>query len=95
MLLGILSNDQRDESYRLFASEPAGDYTVFNNELADALLSIVLSVEESEDLCKLSALGWVKCLTAQAEKIQVQFINNQLRRSSWYKKDHTGNISIG
>ncbi|MFH1952975.1 MAG: HEAT repeat domain-containing protein [Pseudomonadota bacterium] len=50
MLLGILRDDQRDESDRLLAAELAGDYTIINDELADALLSIVLSGEESEDL---------------------------------------------
>lgn len=50
MLLGIFSDDQRDESDRLLAAELAGDYTVINDELAVALLSIVLSSEESEDL---------------------------------------------
>jgi len=50
MLLGILRDDQRDESDRVFAAELAGDYTVINDELADVLLSIVLSGEESEDL---------------------------------------------
>lgn len=50
MLLGIFSDDQRDESDRLLAAELAGDYTVINDELADALLSIVLNGEESEDL---------------------------------------------
>jgi len=50
MLLGILRDDQRDESDRLPAAELAGDCTVINDELADALLSIVLSGEESENL---------------------------------------------
>jgi len=50
MLLGIIRDDQRDESDRLLAAELAGDYTVINDELADTLLSIVLSGEESEDL---------------------------------------------
>ncbi|MFH1628199.1 MAG: HEAT repeat domain-containing protein [Pseudomonadota bacterium] len=50
MLLGILRDDQRDESDRLLAAELAGDFTVINDALADALLSIVLSGEESEDL---------------------------------------------
>ncbi len=50
MLLGILRDDQRDESDRLLAAELAGDYTVINDELAEALLSIVLSGEEPEDL---------------------------------------------
>jgi len=50
MLLGILRDDQRDESDRLLAAELGGDYTVINDELAHALLSIVLNGEESEDL---------------------------------------------
>jgi len=50
MLLGILGDEQRDESDRLLAAELGGNYTVINDELADALLSIVLSGEESEAL---------------------------------------------
>ncbi len=50
MLLGILCDDQRDESDRLLAAELGGDYTVINDELAGALLSIVLNGEESENL---------------------------------------------
>lgn len=50
MLLGILRDDQRDESDLLLAAELAGDCTVINDELAGALLSIVLSGEESEVL---------------------------------------------
>jgi len=50
MLLEILRDDQRDEFDRLLAAELGGDYTVINDELAEALLSIVLSNEESEDL---------------------------------------------
>jgi len=48
MLLGILSDDQRDESDRVLAAELAGDYTVINDELADVLLSIAHNREESE-----------------------------------------------
>ena len=48
MLLGVLRDDQRDESDRLLAAALAGDYTVINDELADALLSILLSGDESE-----------------------------------------------
>ena len=50
MLLGVLCDDQKDASERMLAAELAGDYTVINDELADALLSIVLSGEESDDL---------------------------------------------
>ena len=50
MLLEIFSDDQRDESDRMLAAELGGDYTVINDELADALLSIVLNSEESEVL---------------------------------------------
>jgi HEAT repeat protein len=50
VLLGILRDNQKDKSDRLLAAELAGDYTVINDELADALLSIVRNGEESEDL---------------------------------------------
>ena len=50
MLLGILRDDQRDESDRLLAAKLGGDYTVINDELANALLSIVLNDEKSEAL---------------------------------------------
>jgi HEAT repeat protein len=50
ILLGVLCDDQKDASERMLAAELAGDYTVINDELADALLSIVLSGEESDDL---------------------------------------------
>ena len=50
MLLEILCDDQKDASDRMLAAALAGDYTVINDELADALLVIVLSDEESEDL---------------------------------------------
>ena len=50
MLLGILLDNQKDESDRLIAAGFAGDYTVINDELTAALLSIVRNGEESEDL---------------------------------------------
>ncbi|MCG6878191.1 MAG: hypothetical protein LJE96_03435 [Deltaproteobacteria bacterium] len=50
VLLGILRDNQKDKSERLLAAELAGDYTVVNDELAEALLSIVRNGEESEDL---------------------------------------------
>jgi hypothetical protein len=48
MLLGILLDNQKDKSDRLLAAGLAGDYTVINDELVVALLSIVRNGEESE-----------------------------------------------
>ncbi|MGD9364356.1 MAG: hypothetical protein PVH87_01585 [Desulfobacteraceae bacterium] len=50
MLLGILAEDQADTSDRLLAAELAGDYTVINDELVDALLSIIQGDDESAEL---------------------------------------------
>jgi hypothetical protein len=50
MLLGILRDAHADESERLLAAELAGDFTVINDELAEALLSIVRSGDETEEL---------------------------------------------
>ena len=50
MLLRILRDNQKDESDRLLAAGFAGDYTVINDELAVALLSIARNGGESEDL---------------------------------------------
>jgi len=50
VFLEILRNDQADESERFLAAELAGDFTVINDELVDALLSIVRSGEEPERL---------------------------------------------
>ena len=50
MFLGILRDEQADESERLLATELAGDSTVVNDELADALLAIVCNGDEPEDL---------------------------------------------
>ena len=53
MFLEILRDDQADESDRLLAAELAGDFTVINDDLVDALLSILLCGVESEELrCK-------------------------------------------
>ena len=48
MLLGILRDNQKDKADRLMAAGLAGDYTVINDELAAALISIVRNGEESE-----------------------------------------------
>ncbi|MBU2547617.1 MAG: hypothetical protein KKB20_04315 [Proteobacteria bacterium] len=50
MFLDILDDDQADASDRLIAAELAGDDTVINDELADALLSILKNDDESDDL---------------------------------------------
>jgi len=50
MFLSILRNDKAKESDRLVAAELAGDYTVINDELAHALLSILGNSEEPEEL---------------------------------------------
>lgn len=57
MLLGILRDDQRTKSDRLIAVALGGDLTVLNDELADALLSIVLSRNEAEDLRARAAIS--------------------------------------
>ena len=48
--LEVLQDDQAGESDRILAAELAGDFTVINNELADELLSIVQSGDESDAL---------------------------------------------
>jgi len=50
MLLDVLRNGRSSESDRLLATEFAGDITVINDELADALLSILRSGEKSEEV---------------------------------------------
>jgi len=50
MLLGILRDDQADESDRLLATELAGDFVVINDQLADVLLTILRDGDESEEL---------------------------------------------
>ena len=57
MLLEILSDDQVDESDRLLAAERAGDFTVINNELAEALLSILRSDDEPAKLRATAAIA--------------------------------------
>lgn len=50
IIIGILRDDHADESERLLAAELAGDFTIINEELIDALLSIVLRGDETEEL---------------------------------------------
>lgn len=48
--LEILADDQTDTSERILAAELAGDFTVINEALVDALLSILQSNDEAEEL---------------------------------------------
>jgi hypothetical protein len=50
IFLEFLRDDRADKSDRLLAAELAGDFTVINDELADALLSILRNSDESEKL---------------------------------------------
>ena len=50
MLLGILRDDRTDQSDCLLAAELAGDSTVVNDELVDALLSILRNGDAAENL---------------------------------------------
>lgn len=50
MILDILHDDQAGESDRLLAAELAGDFTVINEALAEALLSIVRRGDETDKL---------------------------------------------
>ncbi|MGD0265293.1 MAG: hypothetical protein ABSD47_10160 [Candidatus Methylomirabilota bacterium] len=50
MVLDLLRDDQAPESDRLLAAELAGDFTVVNDELVDALLSILHSGAQSATL---------------------------------------------
>ena len=50
MFLEILADDQADASDRTLAAQLAGDFTVINEQLVAALLSIVRSSDESEEL---------------------------------------------
>lgn len=50
MFLDVLQDDQARSSERLLAAELAGDSTVINDDLADALLSILCNPRESDPL---------------------------------------------
>jgi hypothetical protein len=50
LFLNILRDDKAKESDRLLAAELAGDYTVINDELAHALLSVLGNRDEQEEL---------------------------------------------
>lgn len=50
MLLGILRDDRAREPDLLLATELAGDFTVINDEVVDALLSILRNGDKSEEV---------------------------------------------
>ena len=50
IFLEVLRDDQADESERLLAAELAGEATVINDELVDALLAIVRSDHDPDSL---------------------------------------------
>ena len=58
VLLGILRDDQADEDDRLLAAELAGDFVVINDELAEALLSILCNGVEPEKLRAKAAISF-------------------------------------
>jgi len=55
--LGILGDDQADESDRLLTAELAGGFTVINDELAEALLTIVRSGGETDELRGMASIS--------------------------------------
>lgn len=56
-LLAFLRDNQGDLSERLLAAELAGDYTVINDELVEALLAILRRNDEPERLRKRAAIS--------------------------------------
>ena len=50
IFLGVLRDEQADETERLLAAELAGDATVINDELVDALLAIMSASKDSDSL---------------------------------------------
>jgi len=58
LFLETLRNEQADEEDRLLAAELGGDYVVINDELAEALLAILLNGGESEALRAKAAISF-------------------------------------
>jgi uncharacterized protein (UPF0147 family) len=65
--LNLLKNRQADDSQRLLAAELAGDFTVVNNELAEALLSVLRSDDEPDELRAQAAISFGPALEAADE----------------------------
>ncbi len=57
LILHVLRDDQADASARLLAAELAGDFTVVNEELVEALLSVLRSDVAPEDLRSTAAIA--------------------------------------
>jgi hypothetical protein len=57
VLLGVLRDREATESDRLLATELAGDFTVINDGLVDALLSILRSGDASEEVRAKAAIS--------------------------------------
>ena len=57
MLLDILRDDRATESELFLAAELAGDFTVINDELANALIFVLQSGEKSEKICGQAAIS--------------------------------------
>jgi hypothetical protein len=57
MFLGILRDENADESERVLAAELAGDFTVINDELAEELLAIACKGDAPEDLRERAAIS--------------------------------------
>ena len=53
----VLVDQGADESDRLIAAELAGDFTVINDELADALLTVVCTADEPDQLRARAAIS--------------------------------------
>ena len=65
--LEVLRDPQADESDRLVAAELAGDFTVINDQLAEALLSILRSDDEPEPLRAQAAISFGPALESAYE----------------------------
>jgi hypothetical protein len=57
-ILAILRDDQSEQPDRLLAAGLAGDFTVINNELAEALLAIVSNGTETAELRSIAAISF-------------------------------------
>ena len=56
-LVNVLRDEQALESDRLLATEMAGDFTVVNDELVEALLAILRNSEESKQVRARAAIS--------------------------------------
>ena len=57
IFLRVLADDKADESERLLAAELGGDFVVINDELVDALLTIVNNFKDSDSLRATAAIS--------------------------------------